>query len=198
MKQPERKKAVIPENNDPLNLPNQSSNKYTQLTDKEALKILYSLIEADNARKHPDNPYPLRAKPYNVKKTGDLTKAVIKFIQLNGGQAERISSTGRYIDNSINSTNVMGQRVKIGSGHYIPSTSTNGTADVSGILRNAEGVVLSLKIEIKNLYSKDRISPAQIEYQKQVEAAGGVYLAVKTFSEFVQWHFANIGGSTHE
>ena len=185
MKQPERKKAVIPENNDPLNLPNQSSNKYTQFTEKEALKTLYSLIEADNARKHPNNPYPLRAKPYNLKKTGDLTKAVIHFLRLKHCQAERVTSSGRYVDNSIISTNIIGQRVKIGSGRWIPGTSTNGTADISSTIRG-----MSVKWEVKNGKTFDRQSEAQKRYQAEVEKSGGKYYTVKSFAHFMEIYYS--------
>jgi len=198
MNSPKRGGADPRQGTGPENLNSARQDKYTQLSDKEALKIIYSLIEADNVRKYPNNPYPLRAKPYNLKKTGDITKAVIKWIQLHAGQAERISSTGRYIDDSITSTNVMGQTVKIGSGKWIPGTSTNGTADISAILKNPDGIAIPLKIELKNAATRDRIRQKQIEYKRQVEAAGGVYLVVKTFSGFVQWYYDFMGGQSHE
>jgi hypothetical protein len=43
-----------------------------------------------------------------------------------------------------------------------------------------------VKIEIK--YGKDRQSDVQKEYQASIERAGGVYIIVRTFYEFVVWY----------
>jgi hypothetical protein len=42
-----------------------------------------------------------------------------------------------------------------------------------------------VKIEIK--YGKDRQSEAQIRYQEMIEKAGGTYLIVKSFDDFIEW-----------
>lgn len=120
--------------------------------------------------------YVVRTK-YNDSTANGLTKCVIDYINLSGGQAERISNTGRYIDESKIVTDVLGNRKKIGTGKYIKGTGTNGTADISATFKGK-----SIKIEIK---MKDKQSEAQKEYQQSIERAGGVYFICHNFEEFL-------------
>ena len=120
--------------------------------------------------------YVVRTK-YNDSTANGLTKCVIDYINLIGGQAERISNTGRYIDESRIVTDVLGNRKKIGSGKYIKGTGTNGTADISATFKGK-----SIKIEIK---MKDKQSEAQKEYQQAIERAGGIYFICHNFDEFL-------------
>ncbi len=113
--------------------------------------------------------------------TNGLTACVTNFIKWNGYQAERISNTGRVLDNSKTVTDIMGQRRKIGSTTYIPGTGTKGTADISATIHG-----MSMKIEIK--FGKDRQSEAQKKYQKSIEKAGGVYIIVREFDDFLAWY----------
>jgi hypothetical protein len=118
------------------------------------------------------------AKKIYIDKTANgLTTAIIAWINLNGYQAERISTTGRWIDNSKIVTDVLGNRKKIGSGKYIKGTGTNGSADISATIKGK-----SIKIEVK--IGKDRQSEAQIKYQQMIEKAGGIYFIAKNFNEF--------------
>ena len=120
--------------------------------------------------------YVVRTK-YNDSTANGLTKCVIDYINLSGGQAERISNTGRYIDESRIVTDVLGNRKKIGTGKYIKGTGTNGTADISATFKGK-----SIKIEIK---MKDKQSEAQKEYQQMIERAGGIYFICHNFDEFL-------------
>ena len=120
--------------------------------------------------------YVVRTK-YNDSTANGLTKCVIDYINLSGGQAERISNTGRYIDESRIVTDVLGNRKKIGTGKYIKGTGTNGTADISATFKGK-----SIKIEIK---MKDKQSEAQKEYQQSIERAGGIYFICHNFEEFL-------------
>lgn len=121
--------------------------------------------------------YVVRTK-YTDATANGLTKCVIDYINFSGGQAERISNTGRYIDESRIVTDVLGNRKKIGSGKYIKGTGTNGTADISATFKGK-----SIKIEIK---MKDKQSEAQKEYQQAIERAGGIYFICHTFDEFLE------------
>jgi len=113
--------------------------------------------------KHPKIPINLLSKEaFRDDKTNGLTKCIITFIQLNGGQAERISTTGRCIDRSEIYTDVVGITRTVGSVEWIPGTSTNGSADISATIKGR-----SVKIEVKT--GTDRQRPAQIIYQKDVE-----------------------------
>lgn len=153
-------------------------------TDQMYLKDLYAMIMEYKRNKYPNTPQHLLARPnpYNLNKTNDLTKAVIKWIEMHGYHAERISTTGRYVDNRKKYKDVMGYTRVIGSGSWIPGTGTKGSADISATIAGR-----SVKIEIKNAATNDRQSEAQRKYQESIEKSGGVYLIVRTFSGFVEW-----------
>ena len=86
---------------------------------------------------------------------------------------------GRMIDKTQRVTDILGRERTIGSMQYIKGTTTNGTADISSIIKGK-----SVKIEIK--IGKDIQSQAQKQYQKAVEQAGGIYLTTKSFDEFIE------------
>jgi hypothetical protein len=145
---------------------------------KASLKQLSDLqhVYACSRTKMPTD-YVVRTKYIDTTANG-LTKCVIDYINFSGGQAERISNTGRYIDESRIVTDVLGNRKKIGSGKYIKGTGTNGTADISATFKGK-----SIKIEIK---MKDKQSEAQKEYQQAIERAGGIYFICHNFDEFLE------------
>ena len=123
--------------------------------------------------------YIVRTK-YTDKTANSLTKAIVKWINLNGYQAERISTSGRWVDNSKVVTDVLGNQKKIGSGKYIKGSGTKGSADISATIKGR-----SIKIEVK---MKDKQSEAQIEYQKAIERAGGIYFIAKDFDSFYEFY----------
>lgn len=144
---------------------------------KPSIKQLSDLQHAyacSRTKMPPD--YVVRTKYIDTTANG-LTKCVIDYINFSGGQAERISNTGRYIDESRIVTDVLGNRKKIGTGKYIKGTGTNGTADISATFKGK-----SIKIEIK---MKDKQSEAQKEYQQAIERAGGIYFICHNFDEFL-------------
>lgn len=146
----------------------------------EALKELEKLsLEAKRLR-YPNNPY-LTGDQFEDKTANGLTKAIIAFIRLKGGQAERISTTGRPIDRTKTFTDVLGNTRMIGRVEWVPGTSTNGSADISATIKGR-----SVKIEVKR--GKDRQSAAQKEYQRQVQTAFGIYKIVRDFESFVSWY----------
>lgn len=116
-----------------------------------------------------------------------LTNCVIAFVQYMGGQAERISSQGQYRE---------GAKIQVGTGEiayqkqlpgkWTPGQSTKGTADISATIRGR-----SVKIEIKQ---KDKQSDVQKQYQAAIERAGGVYIIVRNFDDFVIWYESFILG----
>jgi hypothetical protein len=138
--------------------------------------------------KHPtiDQKY-LAFTDWKDNSANSLTNCVIAFVQYMGGQAERISSQGQYRE---------GAKIQIGTGEiayqkqlpgkWTPGQSTKGTADISSTIRGR-----SVKIEIKQ---KDKQSDVQKQYQAAIERAGGVYLIVRNFDEFVVWYESFIIG----
>jgi hypothetical protein len=152
-----------------------------------ALNHLRKLALEDEQRKHPNVPeYALPKPKYSDKTSNGLTKCIIDFLKLSGWQAERIAVTGRMIDDRHSYTDVIGNTKTIGSTRWIKSSMQVGTADISATVKGR-----SVKIEVK--VGRDRQRPKQIEYQKQVEAAGGIYLLVKSFDQFYSWYVKNVG-----
>ena len=126
---------------------------------KHRIKALY----LENMKmKYPNLPeHAIPIKKFSEKDTNSLTRLVIDFISLSGYQAERISNSGRYIDNKKSFTDVVGLRRTVGSGKFIPGQGTPGTADISSTIMGR-----SVKIEIK--FGKDRQSAQQKAYQLSV------------------------------
>lgn len=120
--------------------------------------------------------------PANIKEAGanDLTRLVIDFLVMNDYQAERINSQGQYRDGKKQVTDCIGRQRTIGSGIWTPGTSTKGTADVSATIKGR-----SVKIEIK--WQKDTQSKDQKAYEASINKAGGIYIIIKTFDDFVDW-----------
>jgi hypothetical protein len=113
--------------------------------------------------------------------TNGLTSCVIDFINYSGHQAERINTTGRMLNNKKVITDVVGFKREIGSDKWIPGTGTKGSADISSTIKGR-----SVKLEIK--FDKDRQSDAQKDYQKAIENAGGTYIIVRNFDDFIEWY----------
>ena len=146
----------------------------------QALKDLErDLLEAKRLR-YPNNPY-LVGDTFRDDNANGMTKAVIAWIRLKGGQAERINTTGRPIDRTQTFQDVTGRSRIIGRVEWIPGTGTNGSADISATIAGR-----SVKIEVK--IGNDRQSRDQVSYQQAIESAGGLYLAARTFETFVQWY----------
>ena len=149
------------------------------------LKQLSDLdLEAQHkARPNFPKEYLVRTKFSDTTANG-LTKAVVTFLNLSGHQAERISTTGRYIDNSKIVTDVTGAQRVIGKGKWIKGSGVSGSADISSTI-NVKGIGLSVKWEIK---IKDRQSEAQKLYQLNIEKSGGQYYIVHNFEEFIFYY----------
>lgn len=146
-----------------------------------AVKMLEQLADADAARRFPSiDPRHLARRLYRDDTANGLTKCLVEFLNLSGHLAERINSTGRYIDRSQTFTDVVGRTRSIGSGQWLPTSGIKGTADISAVIRGR-----AVKIEVK---IKDRQSEDQKRYQERIEAAGGTYLIVRSFTEFYEWY----------
>ena len=99
------------------------------------------------------------------------------------------------IDTSRTVTNVVGQTGVIGGKKWIKGSGTNGTADISAIVKDKTGQVIPWKIEIK--FGKDRQSEAQKQYQNTIIRSGGRYSIVRDFDGFLdEWDSLNINTTT--
>jgi hypothetical protein len=129
----------------------------------------------------PNLPYPESFVHRYVTNTANgLTRCVIDWINFNGGFARRVSVTGKMVDGTKVVTDVMGGRRIVGSVSYQKSSMVRGSADISAVINGK-----SIEIEIK--IKRDIQSDKQKEYQANIQKAGGTYIVVKTFEEFLNW-----------
>ena len=145
------------------------------------MKELIKLASKQQRRKYPNVPdYALPKPRYTDKTANGLTKAIIDYLRLQGWQAERINTQGRYIDESKTYVDVLGHARRIGTGKYIPTSGQKGSADISATITGR-----SVKIEVK---MKDKQTENQKEFQRQIEASGGIYLIVRSWRDFAKWY----------
>ena len=155
----------------------------------EALKALEALYMADHRQRYPNMPeYARTCKKYRDDSSNSLTKSIIDFLNMSGHLAERINTCGRYVDQSQTFTDVLGKTRTIGTGQWLPTSGIRGSADISATINGR-----SVKIEVKQ---KDKQSEDQKRYQQRIEAAGGIYLIVRNFTEFYEWYNANYAVAT--
>ena len=161
--------------------------KKTPYRKPEAVKQLEALADQEQQHKHPNFPPKYLAKSkYRDDTANGLTRCIVDYIRLQGGQAERINTTGIPQDTRQQVTDILGRTRTIGSVTWRTGGGTAGSADISATIQGR-----SVKIEIK--IGKDRQSEAQRQYQAAIEAAGGLYYIAKTFTEFVGWYAQQFG-----
>lgn len=110
----------------------------------------------------------------SFKTTNGLTNAIIKYVTYVGGFANRISSAGPKIN-------------KGGKEIYIPSTTKRGTPDIDIVFAG-----IPIKVEVKNVLTKDRISKEQSNVRERMQAAGAVYFIAESIEGFLQWFINEI------
>lgn len=148
----------------------------------ESVKMLEALADAAVRLKYQNvQAKYLSPRKYRDDTANGLTKCIIDFLRLKGCQAERINCTGRYVDNTTIVEDVIGHRRQIGTAKWLPTSGQKGTADISAVIRSR-----AVKLEIK--VRKDKQRPDQVEYQAQIERAGGLYWLVRSFDEFKQMY----------
>lgn len=114
--------------------------------------------------------------------TNQLTRDIIRFLQLNGHQAERISVEGRVIAKTRRVNDYMMGGTRIATTYKrVRSSMQRGTADISATIMGK-----SVKIEIK--VGRDKQSEHQRRYQEQIERAGGVYIIIRDMDQFIGWY----------
>lgn len=112
--------------------------------------------------KHPDNPYPVKTI-FRDDSSNGLTRCIISWLELHGYFAGRTNVTGIY-----------NQKL----GKYIHPGSRKGMADVTAVVNGRH-----VSIEIKS--GRDRMRPDQLKVKSEIEAAGGCYLIVSSFDDFL-------------
>ena len=146
-----------------------------------AIAELKALYLANHRQRYPSLPEPARTTPRFTDKTANgLTQCIKTFLNLQGCQCERINTMGRPIDNTKIYTDVLGNSRTIGNVTWIPGSATPGSSDLSAVIKG-----LAVKIEVK--IGRDKMSPAQEKYKRAIEAAGGIYVIARNFTEFKSW-----------
>ncbi len=142
------------------------------------------LAQLEKLKNHPrPELFSMLYTRHSDKTANGLTKAVIRWIELHGGQAERINTMGRYIQGATVNKGFYGSKQL--KGKYIPTTSTKGSSDISAVVNGK-----TWKIEIK--IGNDKQSEHQKKYQADIERAGGKYSIVRSLDEFVkEWEVMN-------
>jgi hypothetical protein len=162
--------------------------KKITLKKSQAIKDLESLIFEAKRIKYPSIPPEYLAPvKYRDDSANGLTKCIIDFLRIKGHQAERISSTGRPIDRQTTFADVIGRIRTIGRIEWIPGSGSNGSADISGTIKG-----WSVKLEVK---INDRQSQAQKDYERSIIQAGGLYVIVRSFAQFLTWYKLNFGSN---
>jgi len=114
-------------------------------------------------RLHPDNPAVIK-RSFRDDTANGLTNCVCKWLRINGHFAARTNTTGIYSKKL---------------GRYIYSGSTKGQSDINAVFNGK-----SVQIEVKA--GKDKPRSEQLEVAEKVRAAGGFYIFVKTFDDFLE------------
>jgi len=128
-----------------------------------SVKVLERLHFERKKMKHPDIPYPVRTT-FRDDKANDLTRCIIAWLQLNGHFGGRVNTGGTYSE-------------KLGK--YIRSGSKKGMADITAVMNGKH-----VSIEVKT--GRDRIRENQMKVKQEIERAGGVYIVVHSFDDFLE------------
>lgn len=117
-------------------------------------------------------------KKFTDNSANNLTTAILAYFEIQGVKAWRQASEGRYLPEK-RVANVIGQMITVEKGRFIPrGKATKGIGDICA-------VVMGQFITIEVKYGKDYQRPEQKEFQKDIEASGGIYFIVKTWNDFI-------------
>lgn len=149
-----------------------------------ALKLLQDLDYRSKLIKYPGVPREaITVSRFNDKTSNGLTACIIRWMELHGHWATRITTTGRQLEGST-ITDVIG-RTRTTPGKWIPGTTKKGTADIHAIV-NGRHCSIEVKVGL------DRMSHAQYKTKQQVELSGGLYMIATDFESFIKWYEAQV------
>lgn len=148
-----------------LNIPDIKNKKRKPSYRKpESIKQLETIAMEEARQRYPNMPH-LAPRTFRDDSANGLTKCIVSYIQLKGGFASRINSTGQY-------------RPELRK--YVYGTGRKGLADIMATFKGK-----SLHIEVK--IGRDRQSEHQVKIQAEVEASGGLYYIARNFTDFKIW-----------
>lgn len=153
--------------------------------EKTKVNALAQLAELDlEARRiqYPNAPlHAITSRRFNDRSTNALTLAVLRWLELHGHYAVRVSTTGRRSPDKV-VVDVLG-RQRTFRGHWIKGSTRRGTADVHAVIAGRH-----CSIEIKCEATNDRMSEAQQRTMADVRKSGGEYFVCQNFTQFLTWY----------
>ncbi len=110
---------------------------------------------------------------YSDKSANGLTTAIVDFIRLTGGYADRINNTGI-----------------MRNGKWTRSGTRKGIADIMASKPiEVGGRLIGVQVAIEVKIGKDRQSDAQKKIEAEVIKSGGFYIIAKTWEQFYnEWN----------
>lgn len=129
---------------------------------------------------HADGHTYAKQKTPDFTNTNHLSSAIRSWIDWHGGQADQYNVQGRVITTPDKKT-ITGE-VIAGKSVMIKSSATRGATDITGTFRGR-----SLKIEVKNKYTKDTIKSHQEKYKQKALQSGALHLYATDMATFIHW-----------
>lgn len=165
------------------------TNYFKFMKKQHPLQVLREMIIEEQKKNHPTLPHYWSETFDSFKPEKREKKRIQKFLELKGHYCAIIENRGQRIDTrqTVYLDECVGKT--IGTVTWTKSGMRKGKADLSAIINSK-----ALEIEIKRIYQKgkDKQSDDQIEEQKRIEKAGGIYLIVSGYNEFFEWYNNNI------
>lgn len=110
----------------------------------------------------------MKVKGWTDTTANGLTACIVDWINLNGGSATRISTTGQV--RKIN-----------GEMKWAHGNTRKGTADIHACIN---GRHCSIEVKI----GRDKMSDYQYKEKVRIEIAGGLYFVATNMEDFVSWY----------
>lgn len=121
--------------------------------------------------RYPNLPEAARVAPrYSDKTANGLTRCIIDYIKISGGQAYRINSQGQY-DPKLKRWRYSGMK--------------KGLPDIQAVI---DGQYIGIEVKI----GSDRQSEYQKSVQEEIESSGGLYFLARNYNHFKIWYDAII------
>lgn len=142
-----------------------------------SLKQLADVLHANEIKKRPGMPaYAVPRKTFSDKKANKFAAAIIAHLSYLSYMAYRQSTEGRYRPGQT-VIDVVG-RTRQMKGRFIPAAKV-GLGDVTAIIK---GKYVSIEIKV----GSDRQRPDQKKFEAELKRAGGGYILVHDWAEYLK------------
>jgi hypothetical protein len=163
--------------------------------DAEALKEYYRRVTVKFMREHSDHPVTYIPKRYSATSTNGIENIVCDWFAIHGIESMRRTKVqGRQIEADVVHTDLLGNFQILQKGKYAPSTGMTGQSDLTGTCFNKTGGLISLAIENKNKYTRDRVRPDQVKFRLRHEHDGGTYIIIRGIADAFNFTYDNVKG----